>query len=529
MTADGFTMSDPPDDGAEKNRRPRRAESVAALLDEVALWRSPDGIAHASLPHSGHREHVRVTSKPFREWLALRFWQDHGAGLSGTAIAEGVALAEARALGSGDVRRPWRRVALGDDGAIYLDLGGGDPRGERRAVKITPEGWSVISPGKVPVAFLRAADALPLPEPERDAAAWGDLRAFVNVREDDELALVWAWLVAALRPFAEGGAFPVAVLHGEQGSGKSLASRALQGLVDPSTLTGRALPREERDLFVSAGNRHLVAFDNLSSIGEAFADCLCRIATGGAFSARALHTDADESILAALRPLLLNGIPSTLLSRPDLADRALSIELRRIEARRSEAEMLAEYAAKRPALLGLVCDGLASALRNLDRVTIEGEGVRMLDALSWAEAAAEGLGIEPGRIAEAWRANRNASDRALVEGDDLARELVALLDRQCLAACREPAACSPGPDGRATKCCGLGRAEWKGSPSELHALLTERVAERVARGPQWPRNAAGLGVRLRRLAPALRAVHRIHADSGKGGADAARFIQLRRG
>jgi len=529
MTADGFTMSDAPDDAAEKKRRPRRAESVAALLDEVDLWRSPDGIAHASLPHSSHREHVRVNGKSFREWLALRFYQDHGAGLSGTAIAEGVALAEARALGSGHVRRPWRRVALGDDGAIFLDLGGGDPRGERRAVKIEAGGWSIVSPGKVPVAFLRAADALPLPEPERDGAAWGDLRAFVNVREDDELALVWAWLVAALRPFAEGGAYPVAVLHGEQGSGKSLASRALQGLVDPSTLTGRALPREERDLFVSAGNRHLVAFDNLSSIGEGFADCLCRIATGGGFSARALHTDADESILAALRPLLLNGIPSTLLSRPDLADRALSIELRRIETRRGEAEMLAEYAAKRPALLGLVCDGLSSALRNLDRVTIEGEGVRMLDALRWAEAAAEGLGIEPGRIAEAWQANRNASDRALVEGDDLARELVALLDRQCLEKCREPGACAPGADGRATKCCGLGRAEWKGSPSELHALLTERVPERVARGPQWPRNAAGLGVRIRRLAPALRAVHRIHENHGKGGADAARFIHLRRG
>ena len=526
MSADGFIISDTPDDTAERKRRPRRAETVAGLLDEVDLWRSPDGIAHASLPYGSHREHVRVNGKAFREWLSLRFFAEHGAALSGTAIAECVALAEARALASGTVRRPWRRVALGDDGAIYLDLGGGDLRGERRAVRIDPHGWSIVSPGAVPVVFLRAPDALPLPEPDRDAAAWGDLGAFLNVRDEQDLILVWGWLLAALRPFAEGGAYPVLVLHGEQGSGKSLASRMLQGLVDPSTLTGRALPREERDLFVSAQNRHVVSFDNLSSINEGFADCLCRIATGGAFSARTLHTDADETIIGARNPLLLNGIPSTLLSRPDLADRSISIELRRPETSRSEKEILAEYEKKRAALLGLSLDGLSSALRNSGRVTIEGEGVRMLDALHWAEAGAEGLGIEPGRIAAAWNANRTASDRELVEGDDLAREVVALLDRQCLAACRAPAACAPGADGRATKCCGRGPAEWKGSPSELHALLTERVPERVARGPQWPRNAAGLGVRLRRLAPALRAVHRIHIDSGKAGADAARFIRL---
>lgn len=133
----------------------------------------------------------------------------------------------------GETRFAWRRVALGDDGAtIFLDLGGGHS-GERRAVKITAAGWEVIAAEAVPVAFLRAADALPLPEPEAGAASWADLRRFVNVAGDDDLALAWAWIVCALRPFAAGGAYPILCIHGEHGTGKSQATRFLQGIIDP--------------------------------------------------------------------------------------------------------------------------------------------------------------------------------------------------------------------------------------------------------------------------------------------------------
>jgi hypothetical protein len=525
----GFTVieaEDEDDDAPRRGRRPRRAMQLAELLDTAELWRSADGVAHASLPSGAHREHVRVASRGFRDWLLAAYYAQHGAGLSGTALAEAVALAEARALSSGDTRRAWRRVALAESGELWLDLGGGDARGERRAVRIAPEGWRVVDAAEVPVAFLRAPDALPLPAPEPDAARAEDLARFVSVRGADDAALCWAWLLCALRPFAEGGAYPALLLSGEQGCGKSYASRCLQALVDPSTLGGRALPREERDLFVSAANRHLLALDNLSGIPDGLADCLCRLATGGGFSARALHTDADEAVLSALRPLLLNGIPSTLLARPDLADRALALELHRPAERKREAELAADFAAMRPGLLGVLCDGLAAALRHAAGMEWQhGEAPRMLDAALWAEAGAEGLGFAPGRISAAWAANRFAADRALLEADDVARGVVALLGRECAKTCRLDV-CATAEGGRA--CQGFGAAEWKGAPAELFALLTEAASERVTRSPLWPKNAAGLGTKLRRLAPALRAVHRIHAEAGKGGADAARFWLLSR-
>jgi len=475
----------------------------------VDFWRSPEGIAHASVPVEGrpHREHMRCAGREFRSIHTLKHFRAEARGLSGQAIAEAVALAEARALDSGETRRAWRRVALGDDAqTIYLDLGGGDHKGERRAVKITARGWEVIEAEAVPVAFLRAADALPLPEPAADEAKLGDLRRFVSVGGDDDLALAWAWIVCAMRPFAAGGAYPIFCLHGEHGTGKSLAMRFLQGIVDPSTLTGRATPREERDLFVSAGNRHVLAYDNLSSIPEGFADCFCRIATGGAYSSRAMFTDADESILSALKPILLNGIPATLTGRPDMASRALSLELVRLTERRPERELIADYDAALPGLLGLACDGLASALRNLGRITLA-EDTRMMDAAMWAEGAGEGLRIPAGTIAAAWVANRNAADRALVESDELALAVAALLTEEHAL---------------------TGRAEWRGSPSDLHHKLNAQASEQARRGPQWPRSPAGMGTRLRRLAPPMRAVFGIDVQPGRGGADGARFWVMRR-
>lgn len=503
----GFTIDDgdDPAPGQPKAPKPRRRDKCALLLSDCDLWRSQDGVPHASVPFARHREHMRVASRDFRTWLLTRFYMENGAGLSGQALAETVSLAEARAMTSGEVRKPWRRLAL-EDGAIWWDLGGGDPAGDRRAVRIDAEGWRVIDAAEVPVAFLRAADALAIPDPEPGAAAIGDLRTFVNVEDDDGLALLWAWLLCAARPFAEGGAYPILLVHGEQGSGKTGAARAMQALLDPSTLTGRALPREERDVFISAMNRHLFACDNVSSIGDGFSDALCRIATSGGFSARALHTDGDEVIFSVTRPLLLNGIPSTILGRPDLADRAINVELRPLRQRREDVELAADFARLRPGLLGLICDGLSSALRNVAATKIP-DPPRMMDACTWAEAAAPGIGIEPGRIAAAWRANRNMADRAALEVDDVAQALVGMLAE--------------------LEAEGRGGA-WKGSPQELYRKLSDRAGDRITRSRLWPQNPSGLGNKLRRIAPGLRAVHGIEAAHGKGGGDSARWWSIRR-
>ena len=153
--AEGFTIADADDGndgdapaGARRNRR----EKLALLLSDVDLWRGQDGAAYASVPNGKRREHVPVFGRDFRVWIIRRYFAEYGAGLSGPALADVTRLAEARALGGGESHVTFRRWALGNAGCLYLDLGDADAARERRAVRITPDGWEVIE--EAPIAFF---------------------------------------------------------------------------------------------------------------------------------------------------------------------------------------------------------------------------------------------------------------------------------------------------------------------------------------------------------------------------------------
>src|SRR5258708_19449931 len=108
----------------------------------------------------------------------------------------------------------------------------------------------------------------------------------------------------------------------------------LRALVDPNVALLRALPRDDRDLFIAAHNGYLLAFDNVSGLPYWLSDTFCRLATGGGFATRQLYTDSDEVLFDAVRPIILNGIED-MFSRPDLADPPIFLSLAPIpQARR---------------------------------------------------------------------------------------------------------------------------------------------------------------------------------------------------
>jgi hypothetical protein len=96
-------------------------------------------------------------------------------------------------------------------------------------------------------------------------------------------------------------------------------------------------PDDERELFIAANNGHVLAFDNLSGLPPWLSDTLCRLTSGGAFSTRRLFTDQDEILFAAARPVILNGIED-IITRPDLADRAILLMLAPIAERQRRPE-----------------------------------------------------------------------------------------------------------------------------------------------------------------------------------------------
>src|SRR5262249_9820440 len=136
---------------------------------------------------------------------------------------------------------------------------------------------------------------------------------------------------------------------GKPGSTIGSITRRISPLIDPSVAPVRALPRNQRELFITANNGHILAFDNRSGLPAWLSDTLCRLTSGVAFSTRRLFTDQDEILLPAARPIILNGIED-IITRPDLADRAILLTLAPIaeRQRRPEHTLWQEFELARP-------------------------------------------------------------------------------------------------------------------------------------------------------------------------------------
>ena len=156
----------------------------------------------------------------------------------------------------------------------------------------------------------------------------------------------------------------------------------------------RSPPKDERDFLVSCINSRCVALDNLSGIPVWLSDSLCRVLTGGAHSARELYSDTGEVLIDVLRPVILNGIDD-ITTRPDLAERSILLALQPIpdKQRKEESHLWEEFEKVWPEIFGAILTGLATALKNIDKVKIN-KLPRMADVVKWAVAGESAFNLE---------------------------------------------------------------------------------------------------------------------------------------
>lgn len=303
-----------------------------------------------------------------------------------------------------------------------------------------------------------------------------------------------AWLFGCFHP---RGPYPILILTGEQGSAKSTTARVLRSLIDPANPIARSAPYSEQDLVIAAKHNHVMAFDNLSTIKPAMADALCRIATGGGFGTRKLHSDSDEVLFTATRPILLNGIPD-LANRPDLADRAVIVTLPVITAtnRQFEAEFWKAFDRAAPGILAALLDATTTALARIGSVTLP-ERPRMADFAKWATAAEPAFGWPDGGFMEAYARNRQTVQNAAIDGNPLAEAILQL----------------------------AAFGAWAGTATELLRTLRE-IAPLLTDDPQtFPRQPNKLASELRRLQPLIRSRH-VNLQFEREGGSGQRFIKL---
>jgi hypothetical protein len=443
------------------NEKTTIADRLLKLAEPASLFHAADSTGYADIQINGHRETLPIKGRGFRRWLNKAYFDATKRAPNAEALQQALSVIEARATFDAPERPVHLRVAsLGDK--LYLDLGDT----AWRVIEVDANGWRVAKDASV--RFRRPAGMLPLPMPRPGSVT--ALRTFLNLRGDEDWALACAWLRATLRDRCP---YPILVLTGEQGSAKSTFCRLLRSMVDPNTAPLRALPREDRDLFIAANNGHVLCFDNVSSLSPWISDTICRLSTGGGFSVRQLYSDADEFLFDGRRPIILNGIEGV-IDRPDAADRSVFLALDQIpDSRRKKEELLwAEFERAWPGILGGLLTDVARGLRRLPDVKLA-TLPRMADFATWA-VACEGA---KGSFEQAYAVNRAGIVESVLDSDSVAAALQQLMDE---------------------------RAEWKGNATELLAELSGRVSDRISKGKTWPVDGARLSGRLTRAAPFIR-------------------------
>ncbi|MDQ3431360.1 MAG: ATP-binding protein [Actinomycetota bacterium] len=454
---------------------------MATQLVDLAVdrWRfglSAEGEPFALPLHGAQVVRMLTGSRSIHAELGDLFQARTGKVAGQQALADAVLTLEGRARRVEPV--PLALRVAGDDCAVWLDLG--TLTGE--AVKITPAGWQVEP--EPPILFRRTALSGVLPEPVAGGDL-GELWTLLNVAPESRPVLL-AWLVAALLPDIP---HPVAALVGEQGTGKSTASRMLTGLLDPSPAQLRKPPRDVDGWTTAAAGSWVVGVDNVSAVADWWSDSLCRAVTGDGDVRRRLYSDADLTVFAFRRVVLLNGVDLGTV-RDDLADRLLTVELHRITDRQLDANIAHAWAQAHPRILGALLDLAAKVLRVLPGMTVA-DLPRMADYARLLAAVDQVLGTD-GLATYRQLAADLAADA--VTGDPVLSAITQTLT-----------------------------APWVGTAAELLG----RLGDRPEHGKAWPRSARGMTGLLRRKAPSLRRVGWQVDDLGRGGHNKAMRFLLR--
>jgi hypothetical protein len=465
-----------------------QAQQLTKISTAAGLFHTPNDTGYADVSINGHRETWAIRSKAFKQWLVREFYQRDGAVPSATAIQAALLLIEAKAKYDGPERQVFVRVGS-HAGRQYLDLADAG----WNAIEIDEDGWRLEA--EPPLRFRRAAGILALPIPERGGKI-DKLRPFLNVKADDDFVLAVAWLLAALR---DRGPYPVLALLGVRGAAKSTFTAILRALTDPNTAPLRALPRDDRDLFIAANNSHVIAFDNVSGLRPWLSDTLCRLACGGGFAVRQLYTDNDEVLFDSCRPIIINGIED-FVTRTDLADRSIFSTLQEIQEnkRKEEQKLWAEFEKERPKILGALLTAVSFGLKQLPHVKLA-RLPRMADFAKWATACEPAL-WKSGTFIAAYDANRMEAIETVIEADPVATGL-----REFMTV----------------------RTEWAGTASELLNSLSLVVSEPERRGKAWPTAPNKLSGRLRRQKTFLRQIG-IEIDEHREGKARTRKLHIKR-
>ena len=467
--------------GGDDDKESSIASKIVEYVQEMAdLFVDEEGNAYARIQTDNHHETWMLGSKGFNEWIAAAMYRTAELLPKAEPIKDAISTLSGMAKFSGEVvkRDVYLRAGVNDSGAYVIDL----CNDEWQSIIVEPGKWSLDTAQTV--AFRRASTNKPLPVPLAAGAGNLDkLWGLVHIKESDRNLLL-TWMLDCFRPDTS---YSVAEVSAEQGSGKSRAQWTIRELIDPNAANLRGKPRNPEDIFVAAHHSLMVSYENLSHLSDDMQDAFCVLATGGGVAGRTLHTNYEESVMSAKRPVIMNGI-GTLATRQDLVDRLVSVELMPFSSkeRKTDKELDAEFSECKAEIFTGLLDLFAKALEILPKMQIE-DKPRFGDFALFGSAVYAARGVaEPEKAFMAdYMAMRNDAIYRTLESSPVAAAIILYLEQH--------------KDG----------AEFSTNKAALDALSAYK-----SDGESWPRSGKGLSEALKRLAPAFRQIG-IRAETAK--------------
>jgi phage/plasmid primase-like uncharacterized protein len=459
-------------DDEDKKNKPTQAEKLLKLIERIDLFCDKQSIAYVTFNNQGHYETWAVTSSRFQDWLSARYWQEYHKVPNKSALQDALNVISGKARFDNNIQSVYTRIANKDD-VIYIDLANED----WEIIEVTPNGWNIVKDS--PIKFKRTKNMLPLPIPEKGGDITG-IWEFLNIPVQSQ-KLILAFLLECFRPNTP---FVILILHGLQGSAKSITQKLLRSFIDPSACNLRSAPKKSEDLLIAAANNWLVSIDNVSHLSANEQDDLCRLATGGGYGTRTLFTTDDETLIDIKRPVIMNGVDNFITAQ-DLIDRCIIVELPIItnNTRRTEAEIYKEFNQQYPMFFNALLDLLTATLKELPKVNLPSKP-RMADFATLGTALERSQNWESGSFLNEYETNLKDNVLAAMEHSPVMLAIIKFMQlRQC----------------------------YEGTYAELYGILNEYKPAMCG----WPQSSKGLASQIKRHIYALRLVDLIVKFSGR--------------
>jgi hypothetical protein len=339
----------------------------------------------------------------------LRYYQTYGVALREATARNACATLRGYARLNGTKLPVFLRFGYWE-GAVYWDLG--DP--QRRCIRITPDGWTIVPHAGTPVRFRRREDMMALPDPERGGTL-DEFHELLNV-PDDQWPLVRACILCNFLP---AGTIPILFLSGPTGSGKTCAAGLLRWLVDPCgvQITGFI---GLSGLLVYAYRDAIIVVDHISRLSRFVADRLSRLASGDGIEYPRSCRSFDRDVFNERRPIIITSIYDVVSAHADLRKKCFTVRLPRIRRFMCRDELVERFREMHGRLVGAIAELVSAGLREWEHTEVRLTGdlgcyyYKMLSAIRWAIAVEKGMNERPtflDALAKSLRDNNTRSKR----------------------------------------------------------------------------------------------------------------------